>query len=96
MTKAINIDPLFEAKTPQEFKKKLNDSIFGNLLVGVIGYILGKRTGMKITGRRENVKAFEDAIDNAKKNIKKGVWGDMPEEEVNKLIKKYDVKIQKK
>lgn len=98
MKKVVNIDRLFEARSPEELKGFLREGLFTHLLTGIVGYILGKETGIKIAGTQRNVDAFERALANIKQDMRDKVWSNVniEEPEIKKLMRKYDIKITKK
>jgi hypothetical protein len=91
----INIDPLFECRTQREFNHRMDEGLFSHLLTGVIGFLIGKHTGIKIAGRRDNVERFKKAMTNMKMSMQRDVWKDTPPEEMKRLLKKYDLTIAK-
>ncbi len=93
MSRVINIDPLYECKTIEEAHAKLNEGIFSTLIAGIVGYIIGKKTGIKIAGREDNIKRFRQALKNINKSIDNDVLG---RDKLKKMASKYRVKIIEK
>ena len=90
MSRTININPLFE--TPKKpIKERLDEGIFTTLIAGIAGFLLGKRTGLKIAGTKQNVDKFNKALTNLKKTV-----APADPDFASKMAKKYNVKIVKK
>ena len=90
----INIDALYEQKNAQILHRMLTEGVFSHLIAGVIGFLLGKRTGMVIQGKEDNIKRFNDALDRIKKDLDNEILNMSPEE-VKRLAKKYNVSLER-
>lgn len=90
MSRIVDINPLFE--TPKKpIKERLDEGIFATLIAGIAGYLLGKRTGIKIAGTKANVEKFNKALNNLKKTV-----APADPDFAAKIAKKYNVKIIEK
>lgn len=90
MSKTININPLFE--TPKKpIQERLDEGIFATLIAGIAGFLLGKRSGIKIAGTKHNVEKFNSALTKLKKTV-----APADPDFASKMAKKYNVKIIEK
>jgi len=88
----INIDSLYESKTISEAKKNMSEGIFSHLITALVSFWLGKKTGVKIQGKPENVERFEKALKKINQMIDKDIVGASPDQLKN-IAAKYNVKL---
>ena len=91
MPRPININHLMESRDPASLL--LKEGIFSHLFAGIVGFLLGKSTDVKVTGTEKNVANFRQALMNMRKEIDKlHAQG----KGLSSLAKRYNVKIIEK
>jgi len=89
--KIININPLFESKNP---RKKLDESIFSHLITGIVAFLFGKKSGIKVQGDKQNIEKFNSALKKIKHDMDHKVLG-ADADKIRQMAKNYKVQIVK-